>query len=340
MSDIKKRVTSVDVARAAGVSQSVVSRTFTPGGKVAAKTRARVLSVARELGYYPNMMARNLVKRGSNIVGIIMADITNPFYPYVLQKFTLQLQARGRQVLLLNVMSEDEIGEAIKLALQYQVEAIIVTSMTLPFPLAEACAETGVPVILFNRYIRDPNVLAVSCDNVEGGRMVANAFLDAGHSRLAFVGGKPETSTNEDRKKGFTDRIAERGHNRALVLEREYSYAWGYEASQVLFGGAERPDAVFCANDIVALGVLDAVRHEFGMTVPENASVIGFDDIPMASWPAYSLTTIRQPVNAMIDRTLTLLEASRNETGIAPGGIQLIAGTMVCRSTTRLPVSS
>lgn len=331
MSGVKKRVTSFDVARAAGVSQSVVSRTFTPGGKVAAKTRLHVLSVARTLGYRPNIMARNLVKQTTDIVGIIMADITNPFYPYVLQKFILQLQELGRQVLLFHVVDEQEINNALRLALQYQVEAIIVTSMTLPTNLAEECAESGVPVVLFNRYVRNPSVLAVSCDNVKGGGMVADALVNSGHRSFAYIGGKPETSTNEDRKKGFTERLSERGHNLTFFAEREYSYEWGHEVGKTLFDQHLPPDAVFCANDIIALGVLDAAKHDVGLTIPDEASIIGFDDIPMANWPAYSLTTVRQPVNAMIDRTLALLlkkaEQKRSET---------LAGVMVVRTSARL----
>lgn len=340
MTTTKKKVTSLDVARAAGVSQSVVSRSFTPGGKVAKKTREKVLTVARELGYQPNIMARNLVKRETNIVGIIMADITNPFYPYVLQKFTERFQQLGREVLLLNVMGTQTLKDALLRALQYQVEAIIVTSATLPEDIVREYSEYDIPIILFNRYVRNSDTLAVSCDNVEGGRLIANVLLNAGHKSIAYIGGRPNTSTNEDRLKGFRDRLQERGYRLEHVVSKEYGYEWGFAAARSLFSQRVVPDAIFCANDIIALGALDALRYDLNLSVPETVSVIGFDDIPAASWPAYALTTIRQPVDHMIDVTLTLFQQSLNAPGsLGQGGINLIPGQFTPRQTAKLAPS-
>lgn len=340
-------ITSVDVAREAGVSQSVVSRAFTVGGKVSPKTRARVLGVAARLGYQPNAMARGLVTQRSNLVGMVVGDSANPFYPRVLTRFSERLQALGKQVLLFNVSGDAD--QALLLALQYRVEAMIVTSATLSSTLSAAFAGSGVPVIFFNRYTGGAGVRAVSCDNVRGGRTVADALLRAGGQRFAFIGGKPDTSTNQGRREGFMTRLKEQGVDLELSVEKEYTYEWGYYTVRYLLGdGSEagRPDtpidsaidAVFCANDIIALGVLDALRQS-GRRVPEDVAVVGFDDIPAASWPGYALTTVAQPLEEMIGATLELLSRYDPDTGRSgEGEIKLLPGSLIERATTRAGV--
>lgn len=329
------RVTSTEVAKAAGVSQSVVSRAFTVGGKVSATTRARVLEVAAQLGYHPNAMARGLVTQRSNLVGMVVGDSANPFYPQVLTRFSERLQTLGKQVLLISGDAE----HALSRALQYRVEALIVTTATLSSPVAEAFSGSGVPVVFFNRYAEMPGSWAVSCDNVLGGRAVADALLRAGGRRFAFIGGNPDTSTNQDRREGFVTRLREQGCDLELSVEKEYTYEWGYHAARVLPGALHRDeadtnrsvDAVFCANDIIALGVLGGLR-ESGLRVPEDVAVVGFDDIPAAGWPGNALTTVAQPVETMIGATLELL--SRYDPD-AEGEVKLFPGPLIERVTTR-----
>ncbi len=318
-----KRITSTDVARAAGVSQSVVSRAFDPNGKVAARTRTHVLEVAKRLGYQPNVYARSLVMQKANIVGIIVGNLENPFYPSVLMRFSEALQKQGRQVLLFSTKNEEEVGDALMQALQYRVEAVIVTSVTLTSHVTQALEKSQVPIFLFNRTLEDAPLPSVSCDNVAGGRLVAETFLAAGHGRFAFIGGTPNTSTNRDRRRGFLRKLQEVGAP-CVWVEGTYSYDWGYAALEQL---SEIPDAIFCANDIIALGVLDALRSK-EVRVPEEAAVIGFDDIAEARRPAYSLTTVRQPVGAMIEATLSLLEKPTPKT-------QLLRGQLIERSSSR-----
>lgn len=330
-----RRVTSVDVARLANVSQSAVSRAFSENGKISAETRAKVLAAARTLGYTPNVIARSLITQRTNIIGLVMADITNPFYPNVLEKFTLRLREMGQQVLLITVPPDEDADALLPSLLQYQVDAVIITSATLSSAMAHAIAAQGRPVILFNRYVPNAGVSAVCCDNVEGGRLVANVLLDAGHKRVAYIAGKRNTSTNIDREKGFTDRLHERGVTEWLREQGEYTYDSGYEATCRLLQSGHPPSAIFCANDIMALGALDAARAACGKRVPEELSIIGFDDIPTAAWPAYSLTTIRQPVNRMITATLDLLK-ERLDNPQAEPVLKLLPGVLVARGSARL----
>ena len=162
--------------------------------------------------------------------------------------------------------------------------------------------------------------------------------VGGGGRRFAFIGGKPDTSTNQGRREGFTTRLGEEGFKLEVAVEREYSYEWGYHAARYLLGSpgtGGHPDAVFCANDIVALGVLDALRQS-GRRVPEDVTVVGFDDIPAARWPGYALTTVAQPVDAMIDATLELLSRYDPE---VEGEIKLLPGRLIERATTRRVVA-
>lgn len=329
-----QRVTSKDVARLAGVSQPTVSRTFSGGEQVAPDTREKVLEAARKLGYQPNAIARSLITQRTNIVGIVMADITNPFYPNVLEKFIQRLQDIGRQVLLFDVTPEQHIDDIIPLVLQYQVDALVLTSATLSSEMADECADRGTPVILFNRTVPGANASSVSCDNYGGGRLVADLFLDAGHQRPAYIAGKENTSTNIDREAGFTERLEERGVTDWLREPGEYTYDSGYAGAERLLRRDSPPDAIFVANDIMAMGAIDAAR-DLDVPVPDAVSIIGFDDIPAADWSAYKLTTIRQPVNQMIERTVDVLQKRLESPNLAPV-TEAIPGRLIRRDSARL----
>lgn len=329
---VNKRATSIDVAKLAGVSQSTVSRVFTPGFGVSESARQKVLAAAAELGYQPNAIARSLSKQHTNIVGIIMGRITSPFHPYVLEKLTRELQLVGKQALLFSTPPESEIDDLLELVLQYQVDALIVTSATISPEMADACARNGTPVVLFNRYVLGANVNAVCCDNVEAGRTAANVLVDAGHRKFALIEGKSGTSTTADRKKGYIDRLRERGHIDIASEGDDHTYEAGFQAALKLLDCDDPPDAIFCSSDNAALGAMDAARYELGISIPDELSIIGFDDIPAAAWPSYSLTTIRTPVNHMIDATLDVLLDPQD------GAVfKLIPGTLITRNSARLP---
>lgn len=335
---VSRRPTSVDVARLAGVSQSTVSRAFagSDGVGVSAKTRQRIVLAAKQLGYKPNALARSLITQQSGLIGIVMGYVTAPFYSYVLQRFTQKLHADGHRVLLFAHQPDQEVDELLPLVLQYQVDGLIITSATLSSRMANECARDGTPVVLFNRYVFGASASSVSCDNVRGGRAAADVLLDAGHERLAYIAGRPNSSTNLDREKGFGERLQERGQSEWLYEQGSYTYHSGFEAAERLFHRAPRPDAIFCADDTMALGAIDCARA-IGIRVPEDVSIVGFDDIPAASWSAYSLTTIHQPVDEMVNLTLELLR-ERIESLTAEPVFKFIPGTLVKRRTVRMPL--
>ncbi|MBZ9992808.1 LacI family DNA-binding transcriptional regulator [Mesorhizobium sp. BH1-1-4] len=329
------RITVKDLARQLGMSVSTVSRAFYEDAVIAPKTRARILARAAELGYQPNPLARGLITKSSRIVGIVVSDITNPFYPEVLTRLTGKLQALDLNVMLVVTEPKRSEDETLRVLLSYHPDVVIILATTLSSASSDACRKVGTPVVFFNRYDASQRSYAVTCDNELGGRTVADHLIDLGHRRLAYVAGLPNASTNVDRWKGFHARCLERGVQAPLSsVGQEFSYAAGYAAAHGFLSSDEPPTALFCANDILAIGAMDAARRDFGLSIPDRLSVVGFDDIAMASWPSHDLTTVGQPMELMVERTVDLtLSLSRNDA--SQPALQRIPGKLVERSTTR-----
>jgi len=332
-----RKPTSLDVARVAGVSQSAVSRAFTEGGKVAKKTRAKILKVAEEIGYLPNVHARSLATRRTGVIALVMGDITNPFYPEVLETFASRLQTSGKRMMLFKISRDGPIDRALPDLLRYQVDGLIIATALPGHSIPELCVKAHAPVVLFNRTLWSAHVDAVCCDNLAGGRIVADALLNSGHQRFGFIAGLEGASTSIERERGFSERILARTGQQPLRAQGDFTYDGGSRAVVRLFACDEPPDAVFAANDFMALGALDAIRMELGRRVPEHVSVVGFDDIAAAAWPSYSLTTFRQPLNRMIEETLRIL-AERIASPQREPATVLVPGRLIRRSSARLAV--
>ncbi|MEZ5535642.1 MAG: LacI family DNA-binding transcriptional regulator [Thiolinea sp.] len=302
----KTSVTSTDVAKLANVSQSAVSRTFTPGASVSEETRDKVLAAAQQLGYRPNKLARSLISGRSRIVGLVVAYLENHFYPLVIERLSRDLQSHGYHVLLF-MTEPGKQDEVIQEILQYQIDGVVLASVTLSSHIAEECAALGVPVVLFNRYIPDAQASSVTSDNVAGGYQLARFFAEKGYQRIAYIAGHENSSTNQDREQGFTQGLAESG---LKIYRREvgrYLFEEAAEAARRLLAAGDYPDAVFIANDHMAFAVMDVIRGEFGLRIPEDIAVAGYDNVPEAGWAAYDLTTVEQPVAEMVTAAVEIL---------------------------------
>jgi DNA-binding LacI/PurR family transcriptional regulator len=253
----KNRISSVDVAKLAGVSQSAVSRAFTPNGSVSEKTKAKVLVAAEQLGYIPNYIARSLTQQSTKLIAIVMIRFENPFYTMVLGRFTRKLEKLVYSTLLWNISNEREIEQTLPMALQYQVAGIVITSATLSSKVVERCMRSGTPVVLFNSYTTVGKIYAVLCDSIAGGKLVADAFIGARHKRIALVLGEEGSSTSRDRELGFIGRLQEHGLDLSMCLRGDFTYESGYEAAKRLLKVEKRPDAIFCVNDLMAMAALD-----------------------------------------------------------------------------------
>src|SRR6202046_2254310 len=200
-------ITAQRIAKKLGVSQSTVSRAFTHTASIHPKTRERVMKAANLLGYQPNVIARSLITRRTNMVAIVMANLVDPFYPVVLDELVQQVQAGGFQTLLFVPSVGQKVDAIIPTLLQYQVDAIILTSATISSAMARICAARDTPVVSFNRYVPGLNIHAVSSDNVGGGRPVADYLVATGHERLAFISAQRDATTNRARRSAFLTRL-------------------------------------------------------------------------------------------------------------------------------------
>jgi len=332
-----RKVTSIDVARRAGVSQSAVSRVFTPGASVSKKMEARVRAAADDLGYRPNVLARSLITGRSRIIGLVVAYLDNAFYPDALEKLSAALQARGYHILIfLAGNSHEDVDSVIRDLLDYQVDGIITASINLSGELTEMCRAAGIPVMLFNRGITGSGLSTVTSANRVGGARVAEFLLAGGHRRIAHISGWMGASTGRDRREGFVAALHAAGQPLHAEADGLYNRDTAAAAARAMVDSADPPDAIFVGNDHMAMAVMDTLRHVVGMDVPGDISIIGYDDVPMAAWPSFRLTTLRQPVNRMVQATVDTLLAEI-EAGRAPGTVTEITGELIVRSSARVP---
>ena len=314
-----QKITSMEVAKLAGVSQSAVSRVFTPGASSSKKTNELVRKAAAELGYRPNVLARSLITGKSRMIGLVVAYLDNYFYPEALELLSSALQKKGYHVLIfMSGNKEGDIADAVDEILDYQVDGIIAASVSMSSDLAKRCTSAGVPVVLFNRTQDDDRLSAVTSDNFQGGQKVARFLLAGGHKRIGYIAGWEGASTQRDREKGFTEELVRNGQELYAREVANFNSDEARQAARTMFSKQNFPDAVFVANDAMAIAVIDVIRFELGLQVPEQVSVVGYDDVPISSWPAYDLTTVRQPANRMVAETVSILiESIENKTTTA-----------------------
>ena len=332
-----EKVTSAEVARLAGVSQSAVSRVFTPGASVSAKTMEKVRAAAEELGYRPNVLARSLITGRTRIIGLVVASLENQFYPMALELLSRALQARGYHILVFMAENSTErVAQVMSELLDYQVDGIITASVAMSNDLTTRCDGAGIPVVMFNRGQDDARLSEVTSDNVNGARRAAEFLIKGGHKRIAHVMGWQGSSTGRDRAEGFKQAMQAAGLQPFAMVDGTYSREKAAAVTRELCQGPERPDAIFVGNDHMAFAVMDTLRHELGLRVPQDVSVVGYDDVPMAAWPAYGLTTIRQPVNRMVEAIVAALLNQIEGGSSAPTKVK-INGPLMVRTSARIP---
>jgi len=330
---VKKSYTSEDVAAIAGVSQSTVSRVFAGSTNVSEKKRKKILAAAAKLDYKPNAHARSLITRKSMMVGIVMRNIRNPFYSAVLEIFHNRLSARGYHLIFINSENEEIQESEITQLLEYNVEGVIITDALLSSSASQKFKRYGISVVLFNRYTEQLESSAVFCDNYLAAKQIATYLVEMGHKSFAFISGPSDTSTTIDRLKGFKEVLDERKIKDLTIEPGNYTFESGFRAAQELLTKNKNIDCIFCGNDIIALGVMDAIRL-VGLRIPEDVSVVGFDNIRMSEWPSYALTTWEQPLEEMTTAAVELLLKEIGERDAAPQ-VVMMKGHLVVRNTVR-----
>ncbi|TDT74786.1 LacI family transcriptional regulator [Litoreibacter halocynthiae] len=330
-----RKITSLQVAERAGVSQSAVSRVFTRGASASPATAAKVKKAAAELGYRPNAMARAMITGKSRMIGLVVAYLENQFYPEAVERLSNALQERGYHVLMFmaSPTAGDDVQSVMEEILDHQVEGIVLASVSMSSSLSTRCAEHGIPVVLFNREQDDPRMSAVTTNNYGGGFAIGTHFAELGHTRIGYIAGFEGASTQRDREHGFRDGLAAAGLELSSREVGNFIYADARAAALEMCAGTDRPEAIFVCNDHMAFAVMDALRFKLGLRVPEDISVAGFDDVPIAAWPAYDLTSYRQPINRMVAQTVEAL-MQRIEDPTRPAHRAKLEGALILRGST------
>lgn len=306
--NVRRPTTSIDVARAAGVSQSTVSRALRGDESVSAATRQRIEEAAASLGYVPMESGRNLSTRATKRVGIVAPDLTNQFYPELIEPMRRALDRDGYRTILIPATDEDQQG--LRSLANGSVDGVIFMNAMLGDLLPHLVASRGVPTVLVNRELDQTPLDTVVVDNYRGAQLVADLMVSLGHERIAAIVGPSETSTSRDREAGFRMQLADHGIPlpSVLMFRGRFSYETGNRGIDALLDTREPPTAIFCLNDIVAVGALSAL-HRRGLIPGQDITVVGFDDISMASWDVFSLTTVRCRLVALAESAVELLLA-------------------------------
>ncbi|MGI9233020.1 MAG: LacI family DNA-binding transcriptional regulator [Woeseiaceae bacterium] len=331
----RRRATSYDVAELAGVSQSAVSRVFQDGASASKAMRNRVMSAADKLGYRPNAIARGLITQRSNMVAVVISKLTNLYYPEVLVELTQHFSKRGVRVLLFALESESDSSTVLEQMLRYRVDGILTAAMFTPQQLG-TIDEAQIPVVFYNRTLKDQLVSSVRCDQEEGERWLVAGLIHAGHRTFGIVEGPPDSVVSLERKMGALHELSKMGITDITTVSGDFGYATGRDCfAQLIQERGSAPDAVIAANDAMAIGCIDEAREGFALNVPDDISVVGFDGVGPARFAAYDVTTVRQPVQRMTQSAASMLIERIENPELSPEK-RSFSGTLIRGGSARL----
>ncbi len=302
------RVKAKDVAIVANVSLSAVSRTFTPGASVSPETRARILAVADDLGYRPNILARGLITRRTQLVAVVMLRADSPFFWQFLSKLNHSLSLEGQRMLLMLIDARDEADEALEQALDYSVDGMIFVSSAPSRTAARKAARAPAPIVVLDRADAAPGTSLVWTDGPSIAAKVAAVFIAEGRRQAVAISGfKGEPQPKE--LLAFCALMEAATGRPTPLIETGTTYEDGVAAAHALLKGPRPPDAVFTATDYLAIGFQDAARLQLSVDVPEALSIIGLGDTAQSEWMSHAITTIHPPVDILVRTAVaTLIE--------------------------------
>ncbi|MBB3462867.1 LacI family transcriptional regulator [Rhizobium sp. BK377] len=325
---MRKRATAREVAEVAGVSKWTVIRAFTPGASITDVSRQKVLQAAEALNYSPNLLARSLATNTTHQVAVFVDDFANPHKLPVLEMLTERLQAEGLLTVLININRHFDHVHALINADQRQFDAVILFGTAFrEETLGDRRLGPGLPpMFVLARDSQIPGVPAIACDTELALSEIVGYLFDKGYRRPGFMMGARTLSTALGRRRHFANHWRQKGIEGVVELTAEkYSVQAGAEAARVYLSDCppgSRIDVLMCENDILALGAMDVARSEFGLRVPQDLAVVGFDNIELGGVPAYGLTSYEQPTEEMISVMVAMVTGKRNaEMVLLPGSL-------------------
>lgn len=312
-------VTADDVAAAAGVSRWTVNRAFKKDASISAKSREKVMAAAKALGYVPDLRAASLASDRSNLVALLVDDFANPHKLVMMERLTRILRKHGWDTLLVNTLGRDDANDALLNASQRRVDAVILIGIQFDDEVLRTAshARRFKKLIIFARVSQNPNTISIAVDDVHAMLEIAEYVRTKGYKRPMFLAGPRTVSAHLPRKQtflaywkehfGFEPETCEVEAYDPVLAARVMSNTLKSRARDAL------PDIIVCENDALAMGTIDVIRHDLGLRVPEDIAVTGFDDVPQIQGPNYNLTTYRQPLTAMAEYLVTVLESQKDE---------------------------
>lgn len=340
-------ITIKDIARVVGVSPTAVSRALNNYPDVGEETRRRILKVAEEMNYHPNAIARGLVRNKTDTIGLFVlgrsqAGFSDPFAFEVIIGVMEAVSAAGYDLVLFGAGGPGARPISyVKKSRERRVDGVVIMGLRTDDPQLPGLSSLGMPCVLVDVDVEAPGVGFVGSDNIAGAKRAVEYLVSLGHGRIAFLNGHARATVSRERLQGYRLALMESGlENRPdYVVEGDFSAESGRRAADVLFGGgvepAERPTAVFAASDLMAIGLMQAAR-EMGLSVPGDLSVVGFDDIGMASMVEPPLTTVRQSRHLLgTNGARLLIEAL--EKGRAPERLRLVTELVIRGSAGKAP---
>ena len=327
-----------DVAREAGVSIATVSRVFNDSGLVSEHTRRHVREVATRLNYWPNGVARSLITSRTHALGVLLPDLHGEFFSEVIRGIDLAAREAGLHLLVSGSHSDTDALVAAMRAVRGRIDGLIVMAPDEDAPAAIRATAGGLPVLLIDPGRAPEECDTIAIDNLQGAYAVTRHLLSLGHRRVATVTGPPRNTDARQRLEGYRLALRDGGlePDPALEIGGDFTEASGYEAAPAFLRLSPRPDAVFAANDYMAIGLMSALR-DAGVRIPGEVAIAGFDDIPMARYLDPPLTTVHVDTFALGGRAAQRLLALMRE---RPGGArrhESIATTLVVRSSCGTP---
>lgn len=323
-----------------GVSASTVSRSLNGQGvryRISERTQRAVQRLARRLDFSPNPLARGLRLKKTSTIGLVIPDVSNPFFARIAHCVTVAARDHRHSVLLADSQEQTPVEvEAIGLLLRRQVDGLIVCPVGLSDAHLRAMARGPIPAVLADRHFPHLPIPTVTSDNLGGAKAATRHLLDSGHRRIGVLQGLPGTSTNRDRIAGFRAALSARRvpFDPALVAGDTFLEASGYRSARRLLRARPRPTALFALGNLIALGALSAIA-EAGLRVPDDISFVAFDDHPYAEHLATPITTVAQDVDAL-GRSAAEALFARIGTSLAPAAIQTIPTRLVARNSVRI----
>ncbi|MET3901122.1 DNA-binding LacI/PurR family transcriptional regulator [Devosia sp. UYZn731] len=312
-------VTSRDVARAANVSQALVSRAFTGNGRIAAATRERILKVAAELGWHPNALAASMVTGDAPLVSVITTRLSFDWRAQVLSHLLKAFEKWHLQPLLFYADNDDEVDRLLGETISWRTRGVVVTAGVITPARAEAILSRGQFLAALNRPGNHPGAFSIATDNPAGGGQAASLLLAEGRQRFLVLAGPEDSWASSRRVAGFVEALAAAGHRPLVWHNDEMTVDAGQACAACLLAlpAQQRPDAVFSTNDAIALGFIDGLRAD-GPKLPAELSLIGFDNLPASSWAPYRMTTFEQRLDVMVAGVLGHIEAHQTEAAAEP----------------------